>query len=1256
MKGAHEKRHGRWVLAFALATSHLFVTGGTVQAGVENFLDGFDARSYSNSDGSKVWSGPWEEVGEASDPLTGDWQVVEDVGFTQYALGKKGAEGLAVQRVADLNGFSSATMEFDYRRDFLPSGKCVEAQVSAMGTDGPWTTVHTICGVSPPMTDPAYTPVSVDISAFISSETAIRFDHPSSSSSFGTPMSLYIDNVEIVGDLTNRAPVLATIGNLAGDEGSLIGFTAVATDPDSGDALTFSLNGAVPPGASITPGGVFTWTPSETQGPGTYLFDVVVTDDGSPTLADIQAITVSVLEVNTAPVVSGPGNQTSGEGDSISLFVSASDSDIPANTLTWSATGLPPGLSINASTGEISGVVDFSAAGSPPYSVEVTVSDGDLDGTAPFQWAVTAGNRAPVLAPIGSLSTDEKSPVNFTATANDPDPGDALTFSLDGAVPVGASITTAGQFSWTPTEAQGPGAYTFDVVVTDDGTAALSDVETITISVDEVNSPPVAALQSNRTNGEGDSVSVTMSASDSDAPADTLTWSATGLPPGLSMNESTGQISGVVAYSAAKSTPYPTQVTVTDGQLDATASFSWTIVNTNRAPVLSHIADLSGDEHALLEFAATGADPDGDALAFSLQGTAPGGAAITPSGLFSWTPTETQGPGTYVFEVVVTDSGSPALSDVQEIEVEVREVNVTPVAVPDRYTVTRSGTLAVGSSGVLANDYDPDDHDLSTWLVSQPGQATVDLDSDGSFVYTHTGNNDEDDSFTYRISDGHGGQATAVVTIVVEPRPNRAPTARSDSIQLPEDGVASIDVLANDSDPDGDELRITMVAPARGGNVSIGGEGSIRFVPSRDFHGTTRTTYTIEDGNGASAVAEVVIEVTPVNDAPHAVADHVVLSQYLSQHIRVLANDTDPDGDELRLAWATAPGIGEIELDGDEIIYTAPKGWTGTTSFTYVIEDGSEARSEAEVTVRVPRETLVEARHLSAVLGTDHLMSRWVDSQFESKLDLAMSPLMGLQLFVQAFFQSLDGIELSLALLGVTAVVLAGFSLVSRLPLVFPFGSPRYWSAVLVGRESQLEIRERPNRASSVIYQLRPATRGIESEPARRLMPRGWIPVETPRGRGWAETDQVTEQVDAQSFMEDERPSAMVDKLANCLIRGKDITRLLGRRGLIVDLGDGLERIAPDDLKGLVRGGFRPAQRTPVEAEFTAKVVAPFLEAYRATEEISAESSHSSSVLLPTEILNFRYLAVGARGTGSWLVLFEYQKGRPRIVGILRDE
>ena len=98
-------------------------------------------------------------------------------------------------------------------------------------------------------------------------------------------------------------------------------------------------------------------------------------------------------------------------------------------------------------------------------------------------------NLAPTLDPVGDQSIDELVNLSFTATASDPDdPANTLEFSLSGE-PAGASITAGGVFSWTPTEAQGPGSYTFDVIVTETNglPTNLSDSETITVTVGEGN-------------------------------------------------------------------------------------------------------------------------------------------------------------------------------------------------------------------------------------------------------------------------------------------------------------------------------------------------------------------------------------------------------------------------------------------------------------------------------------------------------------------------------------------------------------------------------------------------------------------------------------------------------------------------------------------------------------------------------------------------------------------------------------------------
>jgi len=101
----------------------------------------------------------------------------------------------------------------------------------------------------------------------------------------------------------NTAPVLAAIGDRIVNESQLLTFTARATDSDvPANTLTFSLLNA-PAGASIDPAtGVFSWTPTEGQGPGSYNLTVRVTDNGTPNLYDEETITITVTvnQVNTA--------------------------------------------------------------------------------------------------------------------------------------------------------------------------------------------------------------------------------------------------------------------------------------------------------------------------------------------------------------------------------------------------------------------------------------------------------------------------------------------------------------------------------------------------------------------------------------------------------------------------------------------------------------------------------------------------------------------------------------------------------------------------------------------------------------------------------------------------------------------------------------------------------------------------------------------------------------------------------------------
>jgi len=170
------------------------------------------------------------------------------------------------------------------------------------------------------------------------------------------------------------------------DELAVFEFTATATDADPRppDTLTFSLDTGTPLGATITTvgnTGVFTWTPSEAQGPGDYQFDVVVTD--STANEDRQTINVTVNEVNVAPVLGAIGNQSGDELVELTFTALATDADVPADTLTYSlAAGFPSGASIDP----VSGVFSWTPAedqGNATITVQVTdnVPNSDVDAS-----------------------------------------------------------------------------------------------------------------------------------------------------------------------------------------------------------------------------------------------------------------------------------------------------------------------------------------------------------------------------------------------------------------------------------------------------------------------------------------------------------------------------------------------------------------------------------------------------------------------------------------------------------------------------------------------------------------------------------------------------------------------------------------------------------------------------------------------------------------------------------------------------------
>ena len=591
---------------------------------------------------------------------------------------------------------------------------------------------------------------------------------------------------------SNHPPALAAVTNFTITENSALVFTNSAVDLDvPAQTLAFSL-GNVPSGASINAtNGIFAWTPLESQGPGTNLLTVVVTDNGTPALSATQSFTIVVLESNSAPVLAPITNQTVVEGQSLTVTNSATDPDLPTNSLTFTlGTNAPAGAVINPTNGLFTWT-PAESQGPGTNVIAVIVTDNGtpvLSATQSFTVVVLETNSAPVLAPLADQTVVEGLLLAVTNSATDPDiPTNTLVFSLDTNAPAGAAINaTNGLFTWTPGETQGPGTNVIAVIVTDNGTPALSATQSFTVVVLETNSPPVLAPIAAQTVRVGRLLVVTNNATDPDVPANALTFSLdTNAPVGAAINPSNGLFTWTSGAGQSPSTNLITVFVSDDGLPPLTAAQSFQIVVTNASQPKLTITDQVVVEGTLLVVTnLQGFFEITNSITFSLDTNAPAGASLNPTnGLFTWTPTEAQGPSTNIITNYVAFDDLFIGIVTQTFVVIVLESNVPPLLSSISSRTIHAGTTLIFTNS--ASDSDLPTNVLSFSLASNAPPAASVGSANGLFVWSTT---DADANTTNTITVQVTDNGSPVLsdsksfTVAVLPRPTVASLAISNQL------------------------------------------------------------------------------------------------------------------------------------------------------------------------------------------------------------------------------------------------------------------------------------------------------------------------------------------------------------------------------------------------------------------------------------------------------------------------------------------
>ena len=632
-------------------------------------------------------------------------------------------------------------------------------------------------------------------------------------------------------------------------------------DPD-GDPLqitgvTQGVNGSVTidtKGTANTADDTVVYTPDEGfEGPDSFTYTVSDGQGGS----DTATVNVTVQEQPNGDPVAENDVSNVIPGNVVDIDVLANDSDPDGDTL--GITGVTQG-----SNGSV--VIDDKGTADTSDDTVVYTPDEGFEGTDSFTYTVSDGQGGTdtatvdvnVLRPVVSISANKTTLVESE--------GDAITFTfnVENLPPEGVRVSVAtyrpgdtdtlafgvadfnifgGTFDGVgfPGGFSGNDGFTFDI---------LRDGATFTVplSNDEDRAPGSPGFTRNDDTGVEQVEWRLVNFSDANPPFNTVD----------DYEVAEGQGSVVVTL---KDTPEQTYEAGDDRATTAGRSIEIDVLaNDNGGVEIVGFEDRETSTQGLLQNGTVSIDNKGTA------DTSDDTIIYTPDEGFT---------GTDRFAYLVRKADGEV--DQARVTVEVTAFeNADPDAVDDSATTAFETPIEID---VLGNDDDPDGDSLQITGVTQGANGSVVIEdqgtadtSDDTVVYTPDEGFAGPDSFTYTVSDGQGGSDTATVNVTVQEQPNGDPVAENDVSNVIPGNVADIDVLANDSDPDGDSLEITGVTQGSNGSVVIDDKGTadtsddtVIYTPDEGFEGTDSFTYTVSDGQGGTDTATVDVNVlTPI--------------------------------------------------------------------------------------------------------------------------------------------------------------------------------------------------------------------------------------------------------------------------------------------------------------------------------------------------------------------------------------------------------
>jgi hypothetical protein len=337
-------------------------------------------------------------------------------------------------------------------------------------------------------------------------------------------------------------------------------------------------------------------------------------------------------------------------------------------------------------------------------------------------------------------------------------------------------------------------------------------------------------------------------------------------------------------------------------------------------------------------------DVDGDSLTFTVFTSPAHGSVTVSDGQLLYTPAANYN-GADSFEYQAHDPSGGVNTAL--VSVTVTPVNDAPTANAQSLSVNEDVTSPITLTGS-----DIEGSALTVSIVNPPSHGTL-SGTPPNVTYVPGANYNGPDSFTFKVNDGGLDSAPATVSITVVPV-NDTPSASPQTLTTPED--TSLSLTLSGTDGDGDMLSYVIVGdPAHGSLTGTGPD--LVYTPVANYNGPDSFNFRVNDGTIASSIATISITVTAVNDAPGANGQS--LTTPYNAPLAVTLSGSDVEGSPLSYVVLSSPANGTLSGTAPDLTFTPNISFSGTTSFTFKVNDGALDSAAATVSITVQAATAV---------------------------------------------------------------------------------------------------------------------------------------------------------------------------------------------------------------------------------------------------------------------------------------------------------